>query len=155
MDEPVFEDHWAESFEATDQPPEGPAFYFRLPLLNLNRDQTERVREQAEDALGHYADRRRAIVSQAFRAIIQLTTFSIDRRYRRGRQGNVWLVRVSADPTDPLDHIKDDRGTVLSWALRFSGDSDPAIGEVWAQVAKGFDLMFFAGKPDEPPTKVG
>lgn len=145
MTQPAFEDYWEEAIEADDTDSTGearPSFYFRLPLIGLSAEQARKVRTQAEQVLGHYAGAQRAVVAQTFRSVVALTTIRLRPAAQR-RRGNVFLVRVAADATDPIDQVRDDRGTVVACALKFSGDPDGAIGEVWHSVASGFDRLFF------------
>jgi hypothetical protein len=136
------EEYWAVAFDANEPDERRPSFYFWLNLLNLTPDQTRRVRGQAETVVGKYAESERAVVIETYRAIVEIATIRL-RSGVTGPPASSYLVRVAADVTDPIDQLRDDRGTVLSWALKYRDDPDPAVAKVWETVAKGFNQMFF------------
>jgi hypothetical protein len=137
------EEYWAESVDRGNS--DEPAFTFPLHLIDLSDEQTATVRSQAEQVVGHYAKKERAILLKTFRQIAKLASARL-KRDRGSRTANVYIVRVAADPTDPMSHIGDDRGTVIAWAAQFMQDADPQIGEVWRQVISGFDSMHFTAR---------
>lgn len=140
------EPDWAAFITEGDR--SAPGFYFVVGLNGLSRDQTTRIRDQAATALERYETSGRAIVVGAFRGILRATTERLARADVGGTfrpSGPNWyLVSLAVDPTDPVSHVYDDRGTVIAVALANADDPDGLVAAAWRRIASGFDHLRLA-----------
>lgn len=90
----------------------------------------------------------RAISGNTFGAIVEATEqrLSLGPAVRAtGLVPNVFLIDVLPDETDPWSQMRDDRGTVVAFMVRYAEDVDDAIATIWRAIAEDFDVIRFSG----------